>query len=181
MNIDESGPFGPGVDRFDHLVDELFEPLRKNPVTNRVMYSASTLGDWSTIWHLLGLAKAITARDRRLAVRLSIVMGVESVLVNQGIKRLFGRVRPRRDDVEHDLSVRQPLTSSFPSGHASAAMTAAAVLSRNSRFVPAWYCVGLVVAGSRIHVKMHHASDVVAGLATGVVLGRIANAILHRR
>ena len=34
-----------------------------------------------------------------------------------------------------------------------------------------YYAAGLVVATSRVYVKIHHASDVVAGLATGLVLG----------
>ncbi|MCP3936672.1 MAG: phosphatase PAP2 family protein [Actinomycetia bacterium] len=175
----EPGPFGPAVDTFDNLVDEAFEPLRANAIANRVMYYASTLGDWSTIWHIAGLLVAVRRRDPKFALRLSATMGIESLLVNQGIKRLFGRVRPRRDDVDHERHIRQPLTSSFPSGHASAAMTAAAVLGANKRTKPAWYLLGLVVASSRIHVKMHHASDVAAGLITGVVLGRVANRVLR--
>ncbi|MEZ5281807.1 MAG: phosphatase PAP2 family protein [Acidimicrobiales bacterium] len=181
MTTQDPGPFGPAVDAFDQAVDRAFEPLRNNAVANRVMYTASTLGDWSTIWHLSGALEAARRGDAGFAVRLSSVMGVESLLVNQGIKRLFKRVRPRRDDLDTKHHVRQPLTSSFPSGHASAAMTAAAVLSRGSRLGPLWYAAGIVVACSRIHVKMHHASDVVAGLATGVILGRLANRLLSRR
>ncbi len=176
---EEPGPFGPAVDAFDRAVDEAFEPVRSNGATNRVMYYASTLGDWSTIWHLAGLLVAIRRRDLKFALRLSATMGVESLLVNQGIKRLFGRVRPRRDDFDHGHHLRQPVTSSFPSGHASAAMTAAAVLSADRNTKLGWYLLGLAVASSRIHVRMHHASDVAAGLATGVVLGRVANHVLR--
>ena len=38
----------------------------------------------------------------------------------------------------------------------------------------AWFLVALVVASSRIHVRIHHASDIVAGAALGTVLGLIA-------
>ncbi len=38
----------------------------------------------------------------------------------------------------------------------------------------AWWAVALVVASSRIHVRIHHASDIVAGAALGTVLGLIA-------
>ncbi len=31
-----------------------------------------------------------------------------------------------------------------------------------------------MVAASRVHVKIHHASDVLAGVALGATLGRIA-------
>jgi len=180
-DTEQPGPFGPLVDRFDERVDELFEPLRANANTDRLFYWASTAGDFSLIWHICGGAKPILAGGRwRDAVRLSTVVGIESLLVNQGIKRLFGRVRPRRSEDSGERHLRQPITSSFPSGHASAAMTAAAVLSRGSRFGPLYYAIGVVVATSRIHVKMHHASDVVAGAATGFVLGAVATRTLDR-
>lgn len=180
METDQNGPFGPAVDKFDQRVDQLFEPLRANVHTDRLFHWASTAGDFSLIWHVCGATKALLpGGNGRDAIRLSAVMGVESLLVNQGIKRLFKRVRPRRDNTG-DRHVRQPITSSFPSGHASAAMTAAAVLSRGSRFGPLYYAMGAVVASSRIHVKMHHGSDVVAGAATGLVLGAVATRILDR-
>ena len=62
----------------------------------------------------------------------------------------------------------RPRTSSFPSGHASAAFTAAGrarpgrpALARLLRRSPSW------CPSSRVYVKMHHASDVVAGAALG--------------
>ncbi len=70
--------------------------------------------------------------------------------------------------------VRQPRTSSFPSGHASAAAMAATLLADRSRAPALWYGVAAVVATSRIHVSIHHASDVVAGAAVGLALGRVA-------
>ncbi|NOX29131.1 MAG: phosphatase PAP2 family protein [Actinobacteria bacterium] len=170
----EAGALGRQIDRFDEVVDGWFKPLRSNAVADRVMYGASTAGDWSAIWHLCGVASSVARGQPRDAVRLSVIIGLESLLVNQGIKRLFKRVRPRRDEIANERHIRQPITSSFPSGHASAAMTAAAVLSRHGKR-PLWYGLALVVASSRIHVRMHHPSDVAAGLATGVILGRIAN------
>ena len=178
-NDEAAGPFGPAVDAFDEAVDAWFEPMRRHPVADRVFYAASTLGDFSLIWHVLGAWKGVLPGGKpRDALRLSAVMALESALVNQGVKRLFGRVRPSRANVSSDRHVRQPITSSFPSGHASAAMTAAAVLSRKSRVGIVYYVVGAVVASSRVHVKMHHASDVAAGAVTGAVIGRVAVRVL---
>ncbi|MEZ5218677.1 MAG: phosphatase PAP2 family protein [Ilumatobacteraceae bacterium] len=58
-------------------------------------------------------------------------LGVESLLVNQGLKRLFRRDRPTTTGDDR-YRVRQPSTSSFPSGHASAAFFAARLLTRRS-------------------------------------------------
>jgi len=37
-----------------------------------------------------------------------------------------------------------------------------------------YYAVALVVAWSRVHVRVHHASDVVGGMVIGVALGEVA-------
>jgi undecaprenyl-diphosphatase len=66
------------------------------------------------------------------------------------------------------------MSSSFPSGHASAAFTAAGILAEDSRAWPLWYLLAGLVASSRVHVKIHHASDVVGGAVLGIALGRMA-------
>ena len=177
----ESGAFGSRVAALDETVDRWFEPLRANEITDRIFYGASALGDFSLIWHVLGAWKGLLPGGHpRDSVRLSTAMGIESLVINQGVKRLFRRVRPARDEVATDRYVRRPITSSFPSGHTSAAMTAAAILGRRSRIGPIYYLIGAVVATSRIHVRMHHASDVVGGVAVGLLMGRAAAKFVGR-
>ena len=55
-------------------------------------------------------------------------------------------------------------------------MTAAGVLSQGDPLWPLYYAIGAVVASSRVYVKIHHPSDVVAGAILGVVLARLARA-----
>ena len=117
-------------------------------------------------------------RDGRVAAGVSIALLGEAALVNGVIKRVIGRRRPPFEG-RRPHSLRQPLTSSFPSGHASAAMVAASLLSRRSPWAPAYYALALIVALSRIHVRIHHASDVAAGMAVGTVLGALARRLLR--
>ncbi|MCU1354032.1 MAG: rane-associated phospholipid phosphatase [Acidimicrobiales bacterium] len=164
-----------GVDRFDDAVDAWWgRHLRGRPVADRVGYLASELGDFSLIWHIVGVARGLRSdRDAEATKRLAVVLLVESLVVNQGIKRLVNRPRPVAVEPRpHHL--RQPLTSSFPSGHASAAFTAAGVLSDDDVLAAAYYALAVVVATSRIHVQIHHASDVLAGAACGVVFAKLA-------
>jgi undecaprenyl-diphosphatase len=51
------------------------------------------------------------------------------------------------------------------------------VLSEDDPLKPVIYAIAVVVATSRVYVKIHHASDVVAGIATGVVLGAVAKRV----
>lgn len=165
------------VRRFDSAVDTAFDRLRGNPVADRAFYAITELGDFGLIWMLIGGVRALRNDDEiEEFVRLAVTMGVESVLVNGLIKNLVKRERPVVE-TERPHNLRIPLTTSFPSGHASSAMTAATLLSQGRRTAPVYYALGLLVASSRVYVRIHHASDVVGGLAVGLTLGRIAKRV----
>jgi undecaprenyl-diphosphatase len=156
----------------DAAGDRLLEPLRNNRFSVVLFNAASKVGDFSIVWHLCGLLYAIGSLDRaREALALSIALGVESLIVNQGIKRLFRRERPTTSG-DHRFDVRTPSTSSFPSGHASSATFAAVILTTYSGFPLAvlWIAIAVVVAISRVVVRIHHLSDILGGIVTGTLL-----------
>jgi undecaprenyl-diphosphatase len=161
------------VAAFDRAVDGLFDRMRGNPATDRLFYGASALGDHSLIWLMFRAVRGLRSdEDWAAALRGLAATGIESAVVNVGIKSLFRRSRPVYDGLRpHPL--RRPLTSSFPSGHATSAFCMAGMLSEGDPLWPLYYTVAFVVAWSRVYVKIHHPSDVVAGIAVGVVLGRI--------
>lgn len=160
---------------FDRAIDRVFErTTRRVPALDRLFYAASEAADFSVLWHLTGATRALADhREETAAVRLSVCLGIEAALVNGPVKSIFNRSRPV-DPTPRARQVRQPRTSSFPSGHASAAALASTLLADRSRFPALWYGVAAVVATSRVHVGIHHASDVAAGAALGLVLGRVA-------
>jgi undecaprenyl-diphosphatase len=161
------------VDAFDQSVDRKFDRLRGNPIADRIFYGASELGDHGLIWLLLGALRGLRSEhDWHAAVRLGAGVGIESAVVNLGIKSLFRRKRPAWE-IERPLHLRRPRTSSFPSGHATSAFTAAGLLSEQDRLKPVYYLVAIVVAWSRVYVRIHHASDVVAGILVGIGLGKL--------
>jgi undecaprenyl-diphosphatase len=163
------------IRRFDDGVDTAFDHLRGNPVADRVFYGASELGDFSLVWFILGALRGLRSeRDWHAAIRVGVGLAVESALVNGVIKSFFRRRRPRTEGFVHVLPLRRPRTSSFPSGHATSAFSAAALLSEDDALAPLYYSIAAIVATSRVYVKMHHASDVVAGAALGAVMGRAA-------
>lgn len=164
------------VAAFDARVDALVDRIRGHKLADRAFYMASELADFSLLWHLVGVARGLTGEKRaNQAIRLSVVLAGESVLVNGVIKSFFRRTRPEwTSELARPHHLRTPLSSSFPSGHASAAFTAAALLSDDDPLWPLYYAAAAFVASSRTYVKIHHASDVLAGVATGMVLGRVA-------
>lgn len=166
---------------FDDSADRILEPLRANRFSKTVFGFASTIGDFSILWHIIGFTRAIGSVERfHQALALSITLGVESLIVNQGIKRLFRRERPTTSG-DHRFEVRTPSTSSFPSGHASSA-TVAAILLTSFTGMPwavLWIGAAAIVALSRVIVRIHHASDIFGGIVTGAILGSAALPIVH--
>ena len=161
---------------FDRWADDALERLRGNKVADAVFTTASELGDFSLIWHLTGAARGITSEARAAeAMVFSALMGVESLVVNQGIKRLFRRTRPTETG-DPRYPVRKPMTSAFPSGHASSAFFAATLLTAwgGKRTAPLWFGMAAVVATSRAYVRIHHPSDVVGGAVVGLAMGQVA-------
>jgi undecaprenyl-diphosphatase len=168
----------PAVGRIDDAVDRAFDRLlRGRPAIDRVMYTVTELADFSLLWHLISSARVVQdERHLPSSLRLSAVLGVESAIVNGILKSVVKRERPV-PEFERPHHLRMPLTSSFPSGHASSAFCAAGLLAERSRFPAGWYALATVVAASRVHVKIHHATDVLAGAAFGTALATVAKRV----
>ncbi|MFZ9797846.1 MAG: phosphatase PAP2 family protein [Ilumatobacteraceae bacterium] len=161
----------------DAWFDRLLEPTRNFKPTIWLFTTATALGDFGILWHIVGIVRAVADTSRvKQALILSALMGVESLLLNQGIKPFFKRERPT---VKGDsrFKIRKPRTSSFPSGHASSAFFAAVVLTRWSSWpaITAWFVFAVIVATSRVAVRIHHATDIFAGALIGTAMGLLAH------
>ncbi|MGB3411568.1 MAG: phosphatase PAP2 family protein [Microthrixaceae bacterium] len=165
----------PAVQRLDAWGERAAQPLRRVSGADRCMHLLSEAANHSILWHSINAVDGLLGgRQRRsAALRRSVILGVEQGLINGPVKMLIARERPVAPEVRtHDL--RTPLTSSFPSGHASAAACAASLLSRDLGMAPLWWGAALCVSWSRVHVGIHHPSDVAAGLVAGATLARSA-------
>jgi len=161
----------------DRAVDNWVDKHRR-PSRDRLFYLLSSAADHSLLWVAIGAVRQATGRGRPgSALRLTAVLAVESALTNGPLKAFFRRVRPDLDPQQSGplpYGLRRPVTSAFPSGHATSAFTAAAFLARGDPLGPAYHVLAAVVAASRVYVRLHHASDVLAGAVLGVAFGRVA-------
>jgi membrane-associated phospholipid phosphatase len=167
------------VHALDLRIDAFVERIR-GPKLDPVFYGLSSAADHGLLWLTIGAARAARRGDPTLALRMGAALGVESLLTNGPIKACFRRVRPdddRPDDGPLPYGMHRPLTSSFPSGHAASAFTAATLLAGGPA-TPLWFALAAAVAASRVYTQMHHTSDVVAGAALGVTLGVIARRVV---
>lgn len=159
------------VQRFDRKVDQAFDRLRGTEPADRIFYAATELGDFGLVWILAGGVRALLGEDEEKEwARLVAALATESIVVNGAIKQLFKRERPVVQE-PRPYKMRIPLTTSFPSGHSSSAALAVMLITERSRFKAPWIALAALVATSRVYVRIHHASDVVGGVALGTVLG----------
>jgi membrane-associated phospholipid phosphatase len=168
------------VDAFDASFDRFWDRFRGNRALDALFYTASEVGDFGMIWMAMaGVQGAFGPPEQtRHFLRVVGVLGAESIIVNGGLKSLFHRERPAWEQ-ERPMHLRRPRTSSFPSGHSSSAVTAALLLTdANPRLAPLWWGIAGIVAISRVHVKIHHVSDVLGGLAAGALIGTAALRLL---
>ncbi len=97
---------------------------------------------------------------------------IEGAILSQGIseagKLVFRRNRPSNP------AGKQAKGYSLPSGHATLTFTAATILQQHLGYKAAipTYLIASYVAMSRLHDNRHYASDVIAGAATGIIIGR---------
>jgi undecaprenyl-diphosphatase len=168
------------VTAFDERIEKWLAP-RRTETLDHVMYGVSSAADHALIWLALGAARTVRTGNLRWGRRYLLALTGESAVTNT-VKLAFRRVRPE-EHFSHDAplphKMRRPITSSFPSGHAVTAFTAAAVLSRGSKLAPAYYVLASTIAASRVYTRIHHASDGVAGVALGVALGSVARRLVR--
>lgn len=151
----------------------------RRPALDRVIAAYSLCGNSGVGWVALGGAVALARRDARpLIATAAAVWG--TLAINYGVKQVVQRDRP--DHADAPRAIDAPTTSSFPSSHAAMSAAAAGVLADA---VPAirlpLRVAGLAMSYSRIHLGVHHPSDVAVGHLLGTVTGGISRRLVPAR
>ncbi|MFF7729541.1 bifunctional phosphatase PAP2/diacylglycerol kinase family protein [Streptomyces sp. NPDC008001] len=141
------------------------------PGGDRVLPRLSRSANHGLLWFGLAAGAALAGGRpaRRAAVRGAVSLAVASAAVNTVGKRSVRRLRPVLDTVPAVRHLaRQPVTTSFPSGHsASAVAFATGVALENRAWGLALAPVAAAVCFSRVYTGVHYPGDVLAGAALG--------------
>ncbi len=132
----------------------------------------------ASLWILILAGCIFINRWRKIAAVLIIVIAF-SVLVNEDLKEIVRRDRP--GDMSDD-SYFIVHSYSFPSGHTQTAFVIATALSAfvARRYNMITFLLAAAVGMSRIYLGVHYFTDVVAGAATGLVVGELAVYAIYR-
>lgn len=173
---------GSLLGKIDDAGDALCERVRGRRWADSAAAVLSNLSDYGFVWVLAAVMKARRPGvRRRRAVAALAVAGVASYGVNRLVKEAVRRDRPLHGAVGSSgdvLPVRRPASSSFPSGHTLAAFCTAAVLSEGDAQVAVALSFASAVAASRVHLRAHHASDVLGGALIGATIGAVLRPVV---
>ncbi|MGW1891360.1 phosphatase PAP2 family protein [Streptomyces sp. NPDC002004] len=167
-------PVPAALTRLTGLDLRAFESVARRhwPGGDRVLPRLSHAANHGVLWFgtAAALAATRTPRARRAAVRGLASLALASATINTLGKRSVRRARPILTTVPLVRQLkRQPITTSFPSGHAASAAAFATGVALESRgWGAAVAPLALAVAASRVYTGVHYPSDVVVGAALGV-------------
>ncbi|HYK55424.1 MAG TPA: phosphatase PAP2 family protein [Flavisolibacter sp.] len=155
---------------FNYLSSHVITP-RLTPVMEGISFFAS--GIFLLVAYVILIAFYFYKKEKRRALEI-LSVGLIGVLINYFMKLLYQRPRP-----SHPL-VNPLQTFSFPSGHAMSAFVFYGLLiylvwkthlSKPLKWVAAFFMglLALAIGFSRVYLRVHYASDVIAGFCLGFV------------
>ena len=116
----------------------------------------------------IGLIRDVRKRVAPVTAVTVVIAVLLSDLIASLLKHLVDRHRPPLDDALVPL----PSSSSFPSGHATTAFAAAAVIAiLCPRLAKPAFALAALVALSRVYLGVHFTLDVLVGAALGTLIG----------
>jgi len=155
---------------FDSQIVSFFASIQV-PFIVTVMKVFSFFGSWYVI-PFVAIAIILFSREKNkpkalIGAMTSLLLGIISAYI---FKIIVARPRPL------DLSVNfAAWDSSFPSSHAVAAFAILPCLDK--RLQPYWLAFAILISLSRIYLGVHYASDVIAGVILGYVMGLVGTKI----
>lgn len=145
------------------------------------MPKITLLGEHGIFFLAVGVLLLFFKRSRRTGVTVISGMAGAYILINLIVKNVVNRLRPFQINTAVELMVKAPHDASFPSGHAMHAFIFATVLMCYDKRlgIPA-VIIAALVSFSRLYLYVHFPSDVLAGIALGMIFGLISVWISNR-
>lgn len=152
----------------------------RTPFWDTVMQYASLLGEYGIVGICVGLVLLFFRKTRRTGVQVLMAMGLAFIVANLMIKNAVARSRPYELYPYLQYLGRKPHDRSFPSGHTTNVFACATVIFLCHRKAGiAALAIAALVAFSRLYNGAHFPTDVLAGLAIGVIFAVLVHFWLY--
>ena len=152
------------------------------PLLDKILAFITSFGNAGIIWIVLAVVLLILPKTRKAGIIVAAAFLVDLILCNLILKNLVARVRPYDVNTAITILIKKPLDFSFPSGHTAAsfaAMTALFLAKMKKTWIAA-LVLAVLIAFSRLYFYVHYPTDVLGGVAVGILSGIIAYAIVEK-
>ena len=164
------------IEKIKAIDDKLSMSVMKihNPILNKIMLFMTFLGDAGKVWFLTIAVIVYFKRSVYIGTSLFLSLAVSFLSAEVVIKRIFERERPcNKIDEELLILKKIPNFYSFPSSHSatSFAMATAAFMLCGTGITVCVFVIALGIAFSRFYLQAHYMTDVICGIAIGIISG----------
>lgn len=155
----------------------------RDETLNGIVRVFTSLGNYGLIWIIFTLVLLICSDTRKTGIMCAAALILDLIICNGILKNIVARTRPY-DAYENIRCLVSPQPDySFPSGHTASSFAAVVPALRNKNIRPvgvAALVVAILMALSRIYVCVHYPSDVIAGVAVGILCGLISCRVMQK-
>ena len=160
------------IQRIDNTVLDNIGRIHK-PLLNKIMITVSRSGNLGIIWWAVCLMFIMRPMWRATGYNFVLGLSLAHIMGEMIIKHIVKRVRPCHRLGDDEQLINRPRFYSFPSGHTTASFSFVGVaLLRCSlfAFLPILILASMI-GFSRVYLRVHYLTDVVAGALLGFVCG----------
>ena len=153
--------------------------LHSSAFVNYLMKFISYFAEWGLGWLILGIVLLCFKRSRKCGFILICGYGAVVVVNYLVLKNIINRARPFTHssalaDFIQGIGMSLPTSSSFPSGHTVISFCSALILTYYFKRKGAWaFLPATLIAISRVFLCLHYPTDVLGGIAVGLIIGTI--------
>lgn len=149
----------------------------RNAFLDPIMVVLSYIGEYGVFWILLAIVLLFSRKTRAAGVCALAAMALGFLCGDMIIKNIIARPRPFLLNPQVDMNIPGPTSYSFPSGHSTsafAAVTALFGMLKEKRWIAySGLVLAILIVFSRMYNYVHYPSDILGGIALGVITGLI--------
>ena len=149
----------------------------RNPVLDNIVVAITHLGDTAVIWIVLTVVLLAFKKTRGIGMATALALLFSLLITNILLKNLVARIRPYEIVEGLTILISKQVDYSFPSGHTSSSVAAALAIWRNAprKYGIAAIVLAMLISLSRLYVGVHYPTDVLGGVAAGILLMWLAD------